>query len=43
MAYVCAHCGRKMKQLDNSVRCSFCGSRVLVKGRPNLAREVSTD
>jgi DNA-directed RNA polymerase subunit RPC12/RpoP len=43
MAYVCAHCGKKIKQLDQFVRCSYCGSRVLVKGRPNLAREVPTD
>lgn len=43
MVYVCAHCGKKIKQLDQFVRCSYCGSRVLVKARPNLAREVPTD
>ncbi len=43
MVYVCAHCGKSIKQLDQFVRCSYCGSRVLVKKRPNLAREISTD
>ncbi len=43
MAYVCAKCGKKQKQLDNNVRCSYCGSRIIVKGRPNLSREVPTD
>lgn len=43
MAYVCAKCGKKAKQLDNNVRCSYCGGRIMVKSRPNLAREVPTD
>jgi DNA-directed RNA polymerase subunit RPC12/RpoP len=43
MAYICAYCGKKIKQLDNFIRCSYCGYRILVKSRPNLAREVSTD
>ncbi len=43
MAYVCSHCGKKIKQLDQFVRCSYCGSRVLVKGRPSLSVEASTD
>jgi len=43
MTYVCAKCGKKIKQLDGGVRCSYCGSRRIVKSRPNLSREVSTD
>ncbi|MCL4379030.1 MAG: DNA-directed RNA polymerase subunit P [Candidatus Marsarchaeota archaeon] len=43
MAYVCVHCGKKIKQLDNFIRCQYCGSRVIVKSRPNLSREVKTD
>jgi DNA-directed RNA polymerase subunit RPC12/RpoP len=43
MAYVCAYCGKKAKQLDNFIRCSYCGYRILIKGRTNLAREVTTD
>ena len=43
MAYICARCGKKQKGLDNFVRCSYCGSRILVKSRPNLSTEVSTD
>lgn len=43
MGYVCSRCGRKTKLVDNFIRCTFCGSRVLTKERPNLAREVTTD
>lgn len=43
MAYVCAYCGKKIKQLDNFVRCTYCGYRILIKGRPNLSREITTD
>ena len=43
MAYVCTRCGKKMKQIENFVRCQYCGSRILVKSRPNMAREASTD
>jgi len=43
MAYVCAKCGKKQKSLEGGVRCNYCGSRIIVKGRPNLSREVSTD
>ncbi|MGD0729243.1 MAG: DNA-directed RNA polymerase subunit P [Candidatus Micrarchaeaceae archaeon] len=43
MAYICIKCGKKQKGLESNVRCSYCGSRILLKSRPNLAREVSTD
>ncbi len=43
MPYVCIHCGKKIKQMGNFVRCEYCGSRVMVKSRPNLSREASTD
>ncbi|MCL5412305.1 MAG: DNA-directed RNA polymerase subunit P [Candidatus Marsarchaeota archaeon] len=43
MAYVCVQCGKKIKQLENFVRCPYCGGRILVKGRPNIAREYQTD
>lgn len=43
MAYICPKCGRKQKQLDNNVRCGYCGYRIIIKGRPNISREVSTD
>lgn len=44
MAYICAHCGRTITKLDNFVRCSYCGSKILLKGRSkSLSREVSTD
>jgi DNA-directed RNA polymerase subunit RPC12/RpoP len=43
MAYVCAHCGKKIKEMEGSIRCPYCGHRVFLKSRPNLAREISTD
>ncbi len=44
MPYVCTNCGKKIKALDTGfVRCQYCGSRVIVKSRPNIPREVSTD
>lgn len=43
MAYICARCGKKQKQTDNFVRCSYCGYRILVKSRPNLSREIPTE
>lgn len=43
MAYVCNFCGKKVKQLDNFMRCTYCGARMLIKSRPNLSREISSD
>ncbi len=43
MAYVCAKCGKKVKIVDNFTRCTYCGARILLKERPNLAKEVPTD
>ena len=44
MAYICAHCGKKVKELEGGfTRCPYCGSRIFIKSRPNIPREVSTD
>lgn len=44
MAYVCMHCGREIKALEkNTIRCPYCGYRVVAKKRSSLAREISTD
>lgn len=43
MGYVCLHCGKKVKQITNFIRCPYCGYRVLAKERSSLARESSTD
>ncbi len=43
MGYACSRCGRKVKLIDQFIRCTYCGSRVLIKERPNIAREISTD
>jgi DNA-directed RNA polymerase subunit RPC12/RpoP len=43
MAYKCAKCGKEIKQIENFVRCIYCGSRILLKSRPNLYKEITTD
>ena len=43
MVYVCAKCGKKIENVDEFVRCTFCGGKILLKSRPNIAREVPTD
>lgn len=43
MAYVCSKCGKKTKEITGFTRCIFCGNRILIKERPNIAREVTTD
>ncbi|MCL4381472.1 DNA-directed RNA polymerase subunit P [Candidatus Marsarchaeota archaeon] len=43
MTYVCAQCKKKLAQEEGALRCPYCGSRIFVKERPNIPREVSTD
>ena len=43
MAYKCAKCGKETKQIEGFVRCIYCGGRILLKGRPNLHKEIPTD
>lgn len=37
------NCGREIEQLGVLVRCDYCGGRRLLKKRPSIPREVSTD
>jgi DNA-directed RNA polymerase subunit RPC12/RpoP len=43
MPYKCVNCGKEIKQLENFVRCRYCESRILLKSRPNIAKEITTD
>lgn len=43
MAYVCLNCGKEIEDIKYFISCVNCGSRILVKRRSNLAKEVSTD
>ncbi|MCL4362901.1 DNA-directed RNA polymerase subunit P [Candidatus Marsarchaeota archaeon] len=43
MAYICASCGKESKSLEKFVLCPYCGGRMMLKKRPNVSREVSTD
>ena len=44
--YLCGKCGKKFKseELDlQSIRCSYCGNKVLFKQTPPVLKKVSTD
>ncbi|MCD6227245.1 zinc-ribbon domain-containing protein [Candidatus Micrarchaeota archaeon] len=42
--YVCPKCGKEIEKIEQKfVRCPYCGSRILMKKRPPIAKEVSTD
>ncbi|MEM3503826.1 MAG: DNA-directed RNA polymerase subunit P [Nitrososphaeria archaeon] len=43
MPYICTHCGKKIKSIEENVVCPYCGSKILIKERPNVPRAVSTD
>jgi len=43
MAYVCVECGKDVDSVASGVRCPYCGSRRVIKKRPNIPIEVSTD
>jgi DNA-directed RNA polymerase subunit RPC12/RpoP len=43
MAYTCPKCGKKIKTFETYARCTYCGNRILIKERPNLAKEIPTD
>ena len=43
MGYVCAKCGKKVKGDDENFRCLYCGGRIIIKERPNITTEISTD
>lgn len=38
--YICAKC-RKEFELEDKVRCSFCGFRIVSKARPIFMKKVS--
>jgi DNA-directed RNA polymerase subunit RPC12/RpoP len=42
VVYVCAKCGKEVKNLD-MIRCVYCGGRIFKKTRPQLAKEKPTD
>jgi DNA-directed RNA polymerase subunit RPC12/RpoP len=44
--YVCLKCGKKFKPTDLSVqtlRCQYCGSKIMVKESLPTAKKYSTD
>jgi DNA directed RNA polymerase, 7 kDa subunit. len=43
MVYFCAECKREIESVENGVNCAYCGSRMVRKRRPGIAREVKSD
>ncbi|MCL4383106.1 MAG: DNA-directed RNA polymerase subunit P [Candidatus Marsarchaeota archaeon] len=43
MAYICQNCGKEVTDITYFITCVNCGGRILVKKRPSLAKEISTD
>jgi|GEM_PF-1820208 len=44
--YICWKCGKKFKSEEiniQSIRCSYCGNKVMFKETPNVLKKVSTD
>ncbi len=40
MAYKCAYCKKEISELEDHIRCPFCGQRILVKARSDTPRTV---
>ncbi len=38
--YVCAACGKEVKEIGEIVRCPFCGYRILYKARQPIGKRV---
>ena len=40
--YVCLNCGREIdeKDIQNKVRCPYCGGRIILKKRPEIIKKV---
>ena len=39
MEYKCLKC-KKEFELDNKIRCPFCGFRIILKARPKVVKRV---
>ncbi|MCL5007645.1 MAG: DNA-directed RNA polymerase subunit P [Candidatus Marsarchaeota archaeon] len=43
MVYFCGECRREIDSIEHGISCPYCGSRIVRKRRPGVAREVKTD
>ncbi len=43
MTYVCMKCGKEFQELPESVTCTYCGYKILMKKRPPIARKVKAE
>ena len=38
--YKCVNCKKTMPKIEGTVRCPYCGARILVKVRPDVVKRV---
>ena len=38
--YECGRCGREVENTADSIRCPYCGNRIIYKARPLVAKKV---
>jgi DNA-directed RNA polymerase subunit RPC12/RpoP len=41
--YICQNCGKKVDDVEKFVTCPYCGHKILIKQRPQVARKIKTD
>ena len=41
--YVCKNCGRKVEDIEKFITCPYCGSKIIGKERPPLAKKVKAE
>lgn len=39
--YECGRCGRELENIVESLRCPYCGYRIIYKARPLVAKMVT--
>lgn len=40
MSYKCVYCKKEVKEVEEHVRCPYCGQRILTKMRPEVMKTV---
>lgn len=40
MSYRCVNCKKEVKEIEDRVRCPYCGQRILVKARAEVIKTV---
>jgi len=41
--YECGRCGKVLENVADSIRCPYCGYRIIYKTRPIVAKKVKAE